>query len=154
MAYGVVHDQVTARISLEYFTVGHPMLIRTNSPTILGLEWGVLGTLAGGLLVGYLLARCAVGGSGPPYPKEALCRSIAVLFCCMGLAAILAGLLGYVLQRHGWISLPEPYSEILRADRQTRFMAVWWAHGGSYLAAYAGAGIILWRVWKARPGRP
>ena len=37
IAYGVVHDQVTARICVEYFTIGHPPVFRTTSPTLLAL---------------------------------------------------------------------------------------------------------------------
>lgn len=31
--YGVVHDQATARVCLEYFTIGHPPIFRTESTT-------------------------------------------------------------------------------------------------------------------------
>ena len=37
VAYGIVHDQITARLCVEYFTVAHPPLIHTSSPTVLGL---------------------------------------------------------------------------------------------------------------------
>ncbi len=34
VVYGVVHDQVTARVCVEYFTVGHPRIIApTPGPT-------------------------------------------------------------------------------------------------------------------------
>lgn len=31
VGYGILHDQVTARICVEYFTIGHPMLFPTTS---------------------------------------------------------------------------------------------------------------------------
>jgi hypothetical protein len=31
--YGVLHDQITARVCLEYFTVFHPPVFATQSPT-------------------------------------------------------------------------------------------------------------------------
>jgi hypothetical protein len=34
--YGIVHDQITARICIEYFTVFHPPVFLTQSPTLLG----------------------------------------------------------------------------------------------------------------------
>jgi hypothetical protein len=37
VVYGIVHDQVTARICLEYFTEFHPPVFLTSSPTLLGL---------------------------------------------------------------------------------------------------------------------
>jgi hypothetical protein len=42
--YGVLHDQVTAHVCLEYFTVFHPTIFHTQSPTLLALGWGVLAT--------------------------------------------------------------------------------------------------------------
>jgi hypothetical protein len=35
--YGVLHDQVTARVCLEYFTVFHPDVFHTQSRTLLAL---------------------------------------------------------------------------------------------------------------------
>ncbi len=44
VGYGIAHDQVTARVCVEYFTVGHPPVFQTDSPMLLGLGWGVLAT--------------------------------------------------------------------------------------------------------------
>src|SRR5436190_782619 len=44
IVYGVVHDQVTARVCVEYFTIGHPPVFGTDDPTLLGLGWGVIAT--------------------------------------------------------------------------------------------------------------
>ncbi|WP_165230970.1 hypothetical protein [Aquisphaera insulae] len=40
--YGILHDQVTARICLDYFTVAHPPVFATESPTWLGAGWGIV----------------------------------------------------------------------------------------------------------------
>ncbi|MFT5831565.1 MAG: hypothetical protein ACI9D0_002161, partial [Bacteroidia bacterium] len=37
IAFGIAHDQVTVRVCLEYFTIGHPKVLETNSPTLLAL---------------------------------------------------------------------------------------------------------------------
>lgn len=37
VVYGILHDQITARICVEYFTIGHARLIDSDSPTVLGL---------------------------------------------------------------------------------------------------------------------
>ena len=68
--YGVAHDQVTARVCVEYFTIGHPRIIATESPTVLGLAWGVIATWWVGLIptVGSrdsVRARAAGGGREP-----------------------------------------------------------------------------------------
>jgi hypothetical protein len=42
IVYGILHDQVTARVCVEYFTVGHPPPIPSRSPTLLALAWGIV----------------------------------------------------------------------------------------------------------------
>ncbi len=59
VAYGIVHDQVTARVCVEYFTVGHPPIFGTNDPTLLGIGWGILATWWVGILLGVPLAIAA-----------------------------------------------------------------------------------------------
>ena len=54
--YGVIHDQFTARICLEYFTVFHPPIFNTQSPTLLALGWGIIATWWVGAILGFLLA--------------------------------------------------------------------------------------------------
>lgn len=34
IVYGICHDQVTARVCVEYFTIGHPPIFHTDSPTL------------------------------------------------------------------------------------------------------------------------
>ncbi len=43
VAYGIIHDQITARICVEYFTIGHPPVFGTDDPTLLGIGWGMSG---------------------------------------------------------------------------------------------------------------
>src|ERR1039457_4994451 len=42
--YGIVHDQITARICLEFFTFFPPPIFHTQSPTLLGIGWGIVAT--------------------------------------------------------------------------------------------------------------
>jgi hypothetical protein len=44
MVYGILHDQVTARVCVEYFTIGHPPIFHTDDPTLLAFGWGVIAT--------------------------------------------------------------------------------------------------------------
>ena len=34
IGYGIVHDQITARVCVEYFSIGHPPIFPTDDPTI------------------------------------------------------------------------------------------------------------------------
>ena len=49
--YGIVHDEFTAHMCVEYFTVVHPHIFPTHSATLLGLAWGITGTWWLGLLL-------------------------------------------------------------------------------------------------------
>ena len=38
IVYGILHDQITARICIEYFTIGHPRLIDSEVSKLQGLS--------------------------------------------------------------------------------------------------------------------
>src|SRR3954471_15229661 len=78
--YGIVHDQITARVCVEYFTIGHPPIFNTDSPTLLGLGWGVVATWWGGVVLGIGLAIAArAGTSRPPWPVASWIKPFAWL---------------------------------------------------------------------------
>src|SRR3569833_2965677 len=83
--YGVVHDQVTARVCVEYFTVYHPDIFHTQSPTLLALGWGVLATWRVSLLLGVLLAIAARAGSTPKAAVTDLTPKVIRLLIIMAL---------------------------------------------------------------------
>jgi hypothetical protein len=95
MAYGILHDQVTARVCVEYVTIGHPPVFPTESPTLLGLGWGVIATWWVGLLLGVPLAVAARAGNRPKRGVRSLPRPILGLLLVMGACAALAGVTGY-----------------------------------------------------------
>src|SRR5215213_7445568 len=94
VAYGILHDQVTARVCLEYFTIGHPPVFPTESPTLLGIGWGVIATWWVGLLLGVPLAVSARAGGRPKRDARSLVRPILGLMVVMGVCATLAGIAG------------------------------------------------------------
>ena len=50
VTYGIAHDLVTTRVSLEYFTIAPTGIFETQSPILLAFGWGVVATWwAGGL---------------------------------------------------------------------------------------------------------
>ncbi len=68
IVYGIMHDQITARIYVEYFTVGHPPVFATDSPMLLAFDWGFIATWWVGLILGVLaIAACRLG----KWPKDA-----------------------------------------------------------------------------------
>ena len=150
--YGVVHDQVTARVCVEYFTIGHPRIIDSQSPTVLGLVWGVVATWWVGLPLGIGLAIAARAGQGrAPSGVRALLRPIGVLLAVLAALALLAGIVGWQVASRGGVYLLKPMASRVPADRHVAFLAVLWAHSASYLGGTIG-GVILWiHVYRSRP---
>lgn len=140
--YGIVHDQLTAHICVEYFSVFHPPVFATTSPTLLAVGWGIIATWWMGAFLGVLLALSARAGSRNKIDVRQLVRPISKLLVTMGLLAALAGITGYALARRGAIAPPGWIAAMLPPAKHARFMADWWAHNASYLFGLLG-GILL-----------
>lgn len=74
VAYGVAHDLVTTRVSLEYFTVAKDNAVDTRSPALLALAWGIGATWYIGVFFGALVALAARAGSRPKLALADLMR--------------------------------------------------------------------------------
>jgi len=153
IVYGIVHDQVTARICVEYFTIGHPPVFHTDSPTLLGLGWGVIATWWVGLFLGVPLAIAARAGRRPKRSVEQLVRPIGVLLACMAVTALLAGLTGHVLARRGAIVLTGPLNQLVPREKHVAFLTDLWAHSASYLAGFIGGIVLIVITWRSRRPR-
>lgn len=151
--YGVIHDEITARLCLEYFTVAHPPLFRTHSTTLLALFWGVTATAGIGALLGFVLARVSQAGESAPWSFARLIRVLLLLLAAMAALASTAGCIGYWLSRLGYIVMPLRLASAIPTSHHERFMAVWFAHGASYVVGLFGAALVCSHVWKTR-GRP
>ncbi len=150
VVYGILHDQVTARICLEYFTIGHPRLIDSESPTVLGLFWGVVATWWVGLPLGVGLAICARYGKRPKLAVSDLLQPVRRLLIGMFVVATLGGIVGFLTARAGLFQLVEPLASRVPADRHVAFLTCGWAHSASYLAGMVG-GVALWaKTWRRR----
>ncbi len=150
IAYGIIHDQVTARVCVEYFTVGHPPIFRTEDPTLLGLGWGIVATWWVGLLLGIPLAVAARAGWRPKRNTRSLFRPLAIVFVTTGFCALAAGMIGWCLASTGLISLGGSLASRLPPDRQVAFLADLWAHVTSYFVGSGGGFVIIFQVWFSR----
>jgi hypothetical protein len=150
ITYGIIHDQITARICLEYFTIGHPRLIDSDSPTILGLFWGVVATWWVGLPLGCGLAIAARAGQKPKLNAAQLVHPLGTLLGCMFIIAAIAGLIGFLTARIGIFHLVEPMASEVPAGQHIPFLTAGWAHSASYLSGFIG-GVTLWiKTWRRR----
>jgi hypothetical protein len=150
VTYGVVHDQITARICVEYFTIGHAPIFGTDDPTLLGLGWGVLATWWVGVMLGVLLAVVARAGTWPKRSAASLLRPLLVLMIASAGCATIAGIAGWLLAAGGVVVLPEPLASRVPPEKHVAFLADAFAHSASYLSGFVGGGIVMLRVWLGR----
>jgi hypothetical protein len=161
VVYGVCHDQVTARVCVEYFTVGHEPIFPTESATLLALGFGTMATWWIGLIFGALAALVSRAGSWPKVDAARWIRPIACLLAVMAVASLLAGITGYQLAKASGFVLPEPFGPRVPKGRHGLLFATaneafllnivltpWLVTGLLYLAAWAGK-----RSAAASPGR-
>ena len=150
VVYGIAHDQVTARVCVEYFTVGHPRVFDTESPTLLAIGWGIIASWWVGLLLGAPLAFAAIRGPRPRRSARSLLRPVSMLLVCMAGTALVAGVIGFALANAGVVFLVEPLASRVPADRHVVFIADLWAHSASYLTGFVGGIVVINRVWRSR----
>jgi hypothetical protein len=150
IACGVAHDQLTARVCVEYFTIGHPRIITSESPTLLGLAWGVVATWWVGLPLGLMLAVAARAGHLRKFTVAQVRPLVIRLLVVMATAALLAGALGYVLALRGVIWLAGDLADAIPAPVRARFLADLWAHSASYLVGVFGGVVIARLVYRRR----
>jgi hypothetical protein len=148
--YGVIHDQFTTRICLEYFTVGHAPLFATQDPTLLAFCWGFVATWWVGLFLGVPLAVFARAGSRPPRSANSLLKPMAVLMGCTAFAAATAGVIAYFAAGRGWIALPPAMAGRLPPETHTPFLVDWIIHNTSYTAGFVGGLFLMAWVWWTR----
>ena len=150
IVYGIVHDQITVRISIEYFLIGHPRIFHTESPTLLACGWGIIATWWVGLILGIPLAITARVGRWKKIEPKDLLKPIFVLLLIMGAVSILSGVIGYLTVSNGIFYLVEPYASRVPVDRHTAFLTAGWMHVGSYLAGFVGGIILIILTYKKR----
>lgn len=150
--YGLIHDQVTARICIEYFTVGHPRMIASEDPTVLGLYWGIAATWWAGLMIGIPLGLSARIGRWPKLTGRKLLPGIVVLLVTMATMATITGTLAGTARNDMLRQIAPEFAEQISPDRHHLFLADMVAHSTSYLVGFVG-GIVLISVTIVKRSR-
>lgn len=153
VAYGIVHDQITARVCVEYFTIGHPPVLGTDDPTLLGIGWGIIATWWVGAMLGIPLAMVARLGSAPKRTVRSLVRPLSILTLTSAVIAFVAGVTGSILSRQGIVHLNGYIAEVIPRERHAAFITDLWAHNASYASGFIGGMIIILGVGLVRFGR-
>jgi hypothetical protein len=141
MVYGIVNDQITSRISWEYFYYGKDLanILGPQTPpdplalSLQALRIGVAATWWSGLIIGAgMLIANNPGRSGPqlPYPRL-IARLPAVILITIAFAVIF-GFAGYYYLLN---DLSPDFKELTASNywRPHRFMAVYGVHLGGYV---------------------
>jgi hypothetical protein len=142
VVYGILHDQVTARVCVEYFTIGHPPVFRTEDPTLLAFGWGVIATWWMGAILSFPAVTACRVGSLPKFDTAGLVRPISVLLIVMAVASLAAGVGGYCAARAGVIRLEGSLAELVSPEKHVAFLADRAAHLTAYGVGFLG-GIVL-----------
>lgn len=140
--YGILHDLVTANICVEYFTIGHPKIIQSESPFLLALLWGVIATWWVALPMGLIIALNNELGSRIKFEFSEVLKLIVKLIFVMFGIAIIAGIAGYILAELEIIYLAPRLANKIEISKHSRFLAVGWAHVSSYISGIMGT-IVL-----------
>ena len=143
VVYGIVHDQITVRVCLEYFTVAHPPIFGgTQSPTLLALGWGVIATWWVGLPLGIILALAARVGRIPKITAGDLLKPIGVGLLIVGLLAMLAGFYARTS-----VPFPVDWEYEIPAEHRGGFLFDAGSHLASYvLGAILGIVLAIWTI--------
>jgi len=151
IAYGIVHDQVTARVCVEYFTIGHPPVFNTESPTLLAIGWGIIATWWVGLMLGIPAALAARVGRWPKLTAADLFRPIVYLLATMAGASLLAGVAGYFAAKAGAVELVGSLALYVPASKHLTFIADLWAHLAAYGVGFFGGLVVCgWILVRRR----
>ena len=152
VCYGVLQDQVTARVCVEYFTIGHVQYIRTDSSTLLGLYWGVVATWWVGLPLGVLMAAAARVGKRPKLSARSLMKPVVILMGVIGAFALVAGIAGFIAARNDWVIIREGtrLAARLPLEKHDAFLANLWAHIAAYYVGAIGGVVLCVVVWMQR----
>lgn len=151
VAYGILQDQVTAHVCVEYFTIGHVDFLNLGNPTWIAFEWGFVATWWAGLLLGLPVALLARAGTRRPrLSARDLLRPTLLVLCGVGVVALVAGVTGYFVAKAGGVYLTEPLASAVPRARQVAFLADLWAHDAAYLAGALGAVVLCVWTWRRR----
>jgi hypothetical protein len=150
ITYGIIHDQITAHICIEYFTIGHAKVIQSESPFILALVWGVIATWWVGVSLGVLLAFSSRAGKNPKLTYKDLTKPTLTLLLFMFCIAFMAGIIGFVTSKLGIFFLVRRLATRVPEAQHTAFLTVGWAHSASYLAGIVGGIMLCIKTLKKR----
>jgi hypothetical protein len=159
MVYGAVNDQITSRISWEYFYYGKelaPRLGPQTPPDGAALSWqaariGAEATWSAGLIIG--TAMLIANNPSLRRGRLSYLRLAARLPNFVGITVVFAGLFG-AAGWNFWLNwMAEDFRELAQTDlwRPHRFMMVYGIHLGGYVGGAVATIYNARKVFRMRP---
>ena len=147
-AFGVLMDQVSARLCPEYFTVLHNPIPGLTDPTLVGLVWGVLGAAGGGVALGYGAGLAATVGARPRLTTRELVLPTTVTVVGVAAAVTMSGVSVWHNAHGLGVRFDPAYGVAIPAERHGAALTVGCYHMVAYFAAVAGSVALC--VWIGR----
>lgn len=157
LLYGVLNDQVTSRISWEYYAFGKELapILGPLPPDPWRLSWeaakvGLKATWTVGLLIG---VACLLANNPQPdlpqLPLPKVFSQVAIVLACAVICATILGVIGWI---GGLAPLSDDFRQMVRHDdfRPFRFMAVYGIHLGGYIGGAIGTVLAVLSIRRAR----
>ena len=150
IGFGILLDNVTARVCVEYFTIGHEPIFNSTNPTYLAFGWGVVATWWAGLIVSLPMVLATRFGSRPMLAASALLRPFGVVLIVMAALCLLSGLLGFILASRGRIFLQGWLAAAVPEQQHVPFLADLFAHNAAYAGGFLGSLGVAVSAWRRR----
>ena len=148
IGYGIIHDQVTAHVCVEYFSIAHPPVFPTQSPFLLALGWGVIATWWVGLPLGIGAAAASRLGPRHKLTLRDILPMVLWLLAVMAISALIAGAVTAYLVMAGRLDVPGGWAAVIPRDKWVAFSFDAGAHLASYaMGALGGLFVIARIVW-------
>lgn len=150
ISYGILHDQVTAHVCVEYFTIAHPPIFPTQSPFLLAIGWGIIATWWVGLPLGILLALAARVGRKAKLGLGQLWKPITLLMAWSAGVALFSGVVGALSVAMRMMELPGDWPSVIPVQRWSAFAFALWAHAASYIMGILGGLFLIASIIRRR----
>lgn len=146
--YGMLQDQVSARLCPEYFTHFHNPIPGVTEPTLVGIAWGFLGAWWGGALFGYFAGLTATIGKRPPLRVKHLVLPMFLTVLAVGGAVAVTGWVVACYADQLNVEVDQYIAGPVPAERRRALMVVACYHQAAYLFSIAGSiACCVWVGW-------
>ncbi len=149
IVYGIVHDHITATISVDYFLNAKGLASDPRSYRVAVSILAIKASYGPGVLAGALMLIANNPSPGKPQLSYAhLLRYCVYPVMGAAICALVLGPLTVVVGRASWLG--DAALAYAPADRAGRFLAVWGIHAGSYAGAALGTVLAVVKVLHRR----